>query len=293
MKRNRIAPFLLIVLVGLACNLPVTASKPTAKPTAAKTAAKPALTTTLALPTRPGGTATPAATQKASVAPTRPAATVTLSASSTPEKPAVTPTETASAPDFYTEEFDTAPLDNWKYVFVTGNEEDSTIDISNSRLKFVFPDRETYGYVYYQPYNYTDVYVEATIENFETNRNGVAVICRAGEKGWYEFRISTGGTYNVYRFDQKLKDQNQTPYIELASGATASIRAGKAKLNTFGLYCSGSQLRLYANGTEIRPQNKIIEDTNLSKGMVGIGVMSFVERPVHVEFEKVDIRPQP
>jgi hypothetical protein len=116
------------------------------------------------------------------------------------------------------------------------------------------------------------------------NANGVSLVCRFSENGWYEFTISNGGTYQIYAVDAAgVINQG---YNLLNNGGSAAIKAGHVT-NTYTGVCYGNQLSLYANGTELLT----IQDTkfNFTEGLIGIGVSSPQNSPVDLQFDSLTI----
>ena len=50
-------------------------------------------------------------------------------------------------------------------------------------------------------HTYKDVIVQAQVENSGQLDNAFSLVCRATEAGWYEFRISSNGYYELLRYD--------------------------------------------------------------------------------------------
>ena len=70
------------------------------------------------------------------------------------------------------------------------------------------PSAETYSYAFVDGAEYGDVYVEVDVETVKADNNGIAVICRQSDEGWYELRIATRGpntgSYQMFRYDPSL-----------------------------------------------------------------------------------------
>jgi hypothetical protein len=201
------------------------------------------------------------------------------------------PTPTASPVPEVTEEFKAEQPNTWSEpVFVVGNPKLTEITTQSNALTFTLKDNETYVYRFYDKQVYDNVVVSATVTNLGDNANGIALICRASGEGWYELRVSSGGTYEVFLYSQKIKDQGQNPYKLLASGGSGLIGA---KSNDLQFSCNGSSLSILSGGKEIKPKTGPIEDSTFTNGKVGVGVMSFSRVPIKVGFDKVSIaKPQ-
>ncbi len=205
-----------------------------------------------------------------------------------------TDSSTGGSGDYFTEEFD-GDLSSWQPFVIAGDPSKEYITSIKDRLKFELPSPETYVYLEQNNYSYTDVYVESQFTTIRGGDNGSSVFCRGSSDGWYEVRISTKGTYAgsyaVYRFEFALRDQKKNPYVLLSGNDhvfTQDIVAGDGKVNTLGMLCSGTEIRVYINGVEqVMPNKKTIEDSVLSQGTVGIGAMSFSKGTVDLEFDRV------
>lgn len=197
--------------------------------------------------------------------------------------------------DYFDEEFD-GDLTSWEPFVVAGDaaKEDDYVYGIKGRIKFELPSPETYIYVEQVNYTYADVYVEAQFTTIRGGDNGAALFCRGSGDGWYELRVSTKGTYAgsyaVYRFDADLRSQKKNPYVLLSGNDhafTPDIVAGDNKKNTIGMLCEGNEIRIYINGVEQILNRKVIQDSVLSEGTVGIGAMSFSKGLVDLEYDWV------
>ncbi|NPV55758.1 MAG: hypothetical protein HPY76_03665 [Anaerolineae bacterium] len=211
-----------------------------------------------------------------------------------------TPTEEPVS-KYFTEEFDDSLSSDWAYWTAAGDSTKYYFDELSGRLAFELPAPETYHYVEYEGATYDNVYVEAKFETINSGQNGIAIICRSSDDGWYEFRVSTSGVsagrFNVYRYDTVLKEQNRVPYVNLLTGyesfATLDLVNGRNKSNVIGMLCNGSELAFQINGKQVQGPDKkplVIEDDTLTDGYFGVGVMSFSQGEVNVEFDYVGVQ---
>ena len=197
------------------------------------------------------------------------------------------PAAQSSAEQFFTEEFD-GGIDNWSRLNVTGSKDTNVdglkIETANSHLVFDFSTKELYAYLFYQPYNYGDVAVEASVENRGTNDNQISLVCRYSDEGWYEFNVANSGLYNILYGSKNAS--GVFGYARLADGGSKKIKSGK-DVNTYKIICKGHRLSLYINGIE----TKSLDDNQyvLRDGKVGISVSSFKNLPVKVEYDWVKI----
>ncbi len=204
------------------------------------------------------------------------------------EAPAATEEVVSTGQQFGTFDFD-AQDDNWQTVLnVTGrdtNLSNMTTEFSDGFLSFDIDTKNLYTYVNYTAYDYSDVRVDARVENRGTNNNNISLICRYTEdEGWYEFNVANNGLWWIFH---GLIEADGTPvYTRLYNGGSNDIKQGK-DVNEYGAVCRGRSLTLYINGKEV----KTVEDNEfvLRSGQVGVSVSSFDDLPVKVDFDWVKI----
>jgi S1-C subfamily serine protease len=185
-----------------------------------------------------------------------------------------------TAPAYFTEEFD-GDLPNWSSFFFGDNDNDFNIATENSQMVIDITQPQTYVYVNYDPYTYTDVRVDAEAENMGNNDNNISLYCRLQDKvGWYEFNISSGGLWDILRYDEQT-----SKYVALYNGGSYNINIGKGKPNTFSLICQGNTISAYINDKLVRS----VTDYNLSEGTVGVSASSFDSGSAIVGFNWVTI----
>lgn len=211
-----------------------------------------------------------------------PAATEELLAPS----PTDTPVPEPEIQSFYTEEFD-SNLDSWSSFLTSGVEDQVDMTLENGSLAFKikpYQEKLAYYYLINRDFIYGDVQLDAVVTNQGNNANGVTLVCRFGEFGWYEFNISSSGFYEIWAFD--TAGSVSQGYNLLANGGSGAIRAGFTT-NTYTGVCKGNELTLIVNGTPV----KTITDTkfNFVKGQIGIGVSSREQLPVHLQFDSLAI----
>lgn len=190
---------------------------------------------------------------------------------------------------YYKEEFD-GDISQWKYYVTSGNEKNSRIERVAGILVLTIGNPGTYIYVFNEKWSYQDVVITTKIKNTGDNNMGTSLVCRRSDRGWYEMRAHPNGTFEVFRYDQQLRDRGQNPYVRLSPPTSAVPMKGGNTTNTFSFGCVGSNLLVYVNGQEVAPNNKRITDDTLAEGLIGIGGDSEgAKQGVKLEFEYVDI----
>ncbi len=192
-------------------------------------------------------------------------------------------TEASTAPDFFTEEFD-GDISNWTY-FTSKNDsiaDDSSVNpIAENGVLTLDLSKYLNVYVMYDPYTYTNVRVDARVENRGTNNNNINLVCRYSDEGWYEVSIANNGLYDLYAYDGA-----KGSYAKLANGGSNKIKTGK-EVNEYTFICNERNLILKVNGfdTKTYTDNQFV----FREGQIGIGASSFRDTPVKVEFDWVKI----
>lgn len=191
-----------------------------------------------------------------------------------------------STESFYTEEFD-GSMDSWGSFMASGLESQVNLNLDGGSLAVqLSPHEDKLPSVLFinNAFTYTDVQVEAVTTNNGNNANGVSLVCRYSDRGWYEFSLSNAGLYSIYAYDATAPEQER--YDELINGGSPAIKFGHVT-NTYTAICQGNELTLLANDTPV----KTITDTayNFTEGMVGIAVSSPELLPVDVKIESVTV----
>lgn len=183
-----------------------------------------------------------------------------------------------TAPAYFTEEFD-GDLPNWSYFYFGDSENDFSITTDNSQMVIDITQPQTYVYINYDPYIYTDVRVDASAENMGNNDNNISLYCRSQDNvGWYEFNISSGGLWDILRYDEQTNE-----FVNLYNGGSYSINMGRGQANTFTLVCQGNTISAYINDHFLRT----VTDSNYTEGTVGVSASSFESGDASVGFDWV------
>jgi hypothetical protein len=205
-----------------------------------------------------------------------------------PTEPPVVATDppvdpTTSAQDFFTEEFD-GDISNWTY-FTSKNDtkaDDSGVNpIADNGFLQLDLAKNLNVYVMYDPYTYSNVRVDARVENRGTNNNNINLVCRYSDEGWYEIAIANNGLYWLYAYDGV-----KGTYAQLANGGSNKIKAGK-EVNEYTFICNDRNLIVKINGfdTKSYTDNQYV----FREGQIGVGASSFIDIPVKVEYDWVKI----
>jgi len=229
-------------------------------------------------------TATP--TPEASFFPTEtppPSSPTPIPASQTPE-PTFTPEPTPTPlPQYFTTNFDSS-LAGW-VILQGGNEAIPNISAENKTLRLQMDSPYTWLYVLYGPFDYTDVYLEATFVNSALSPAAAGLMCRYDEEdGWLEYNVNTDGTYNVLYgtwLDTGIPD-----YLPVIDGLSKEVNQS-GEMQKIGLACSGTVLRLYINDVLVRTVD--VSSYVLGAGKAGVTAGSYDSTPVIVVFDTVTI----
>lgn len=193
------------------------------------------------------------------------------------------PTEGAStAPQFFTEEFDSEDdLANW-YNFNLGKGEDRNLVIKqeDDHLLFDLGDEDLYVYYMYTGQEYDDVSIKLNAENRGRNNNNISLVCRlnADQGQWYEFSVESGGVWYLYAVDEK--------YNRIANGGTNALKQGK-EVNEYAMTCEGDEITLYINGEEVK---RVTDNTyGFNSGLVGFNISSLNVLPITVAVNSFEI----
>jgi hypothetical protein len=165
---------------------------------------------------------------------------------------------------------------NWGLKTISGVEKQLITSQEGGKLRFRLMTGNDTNFVFINKgTNFKDIVVKAEVRYLESSDVYASVICRASNKGWYEFRISSKGSYQVLKFDQYLKDLGKNAYVDLVGVERRSplIKTGK-EINTLALSCSGNQLTAFINNEQVFLDSRplAITDDSYSEGTIGFGV---------------------
>ncbi len=202
------------------------------------------------------------------------------------------PTESVLSEDLILrDEFEDDINKNWGMKIVSGLEDQLIWSQNSGKFRLeIQPPNDTNFVFFRQDTSYSDVIVQAEVENYGQLDNAYSLMCRASEAGWYELRISSQGYYELLRYDQYLADEGKNAYtnfLDTRIGSTL-IKSG-LDTNVFALSCEGDQLKVFINGEQVYYDKRplTIEDTTYSEGTIGFGVLSY-GKEVDVTFNSIE-----
>lgn len=196
------------------------------------------------------------------------------------DEPAPAPTPAQDM--YFTEEFDQDP--GWDYFLTAGDEDKITVTFEDSMAKFDLEATDIYAYYLYETQEYDNVRIDLRAENRGKNNNNVSLVCRASEKGWYEFSTEGGGLW--YLWAVTINDNQEAVYTRIDNGGAQSLKQGK-EVNEYGMVCNGNEIKLIINGKELK---KITEKNySFDGGYVGFNISSLNVTPIilHVDWFKI------
>jgi hypothetical protein len=234
-----------------------------------------------------------------------PTARPTSDVTATPEPSAtlvqieVTPTEPiALCAPYGIEEFN-SPNDCWPDTLdevvapaSISNPNKVFVQVANSRLEFESQLAEdVFLYSFYKENEYDEVNLIASITKIEpsVNQNGFTLACHVNRDGWYEVRVESSGTFEIFQYDAFKKQNGENPYVPLGNGGAAAYRIGTGRENIIEWQCRNDSLTLIINGKQTWEKRNFTSIK--SGGGVGVGLASYSGKlPRHIAFEYVEIR---
>jgi serine protease Do len=166
-------------------------------------------------------------------------------------------------------------------TFVFGDDSNYQITQKPGRVYMEVNTPNTTTFLFNDNYWASDVYVETTEAKVGgPNRMNVSVICRASDQGWYEFSITSGGLWQIWKYYGEK-------YSRLKEGTSKFIKV-QSDPNLLQASCVGTNLTFWVN------ENKVGEttDRDLTEGQVGVSVSTFDLKGAQVEFEYLYAQPE-
>jgi len=177
---------------------------------------------------------------------------------------------------------------SWSPIFIVSSPDPKSIAVTGAggELNFTLGAKDSYAYKFRTGYSKADVVIDALALNTGTVPLGIALTCRTASdySKWYEFRVSLAGQYNIYYYDNSLKDKGQNPYVLLKQGSTDAMFPVKA--NDIKATCQGSSLSLNINGQDV---TSVTDNKLTGEGTVGVGATSSYNVPVAINFQSLNI----
>jgi len=235
----------------------------------------------------PSGGQTVTPTPAPSLFPTSTALPTPIPDTQTPEPtPTLEPTSTP-LPRFFTTQFDSS-LAGW-VILQAGNDAVPNVSTENSTLRLQMDSPYIWLYALYGPQDYEDVYIETQFINSALSPASTGLVCRYGEEnGWFEYNISTDGTYHVLY--GKWLGVGVADYLPIIDGKSREIgRSGE--IQHIGLSCKGTTLQLHINGKIIRSVD--VSRYDLIEGKVGLTASSYENSPIIIVFDSVTVSESP
>jgi hypothetical protein len=222
------------------------------------------------------------------VATQTPTAQITVADNSpTPEAGSTSIAVESSIPNpFFVEEFNT-DLATWTEFMTSGDSSLVEKKVELGVLSVQLFQREGVTPRYYlinDSYSYSDVKIEAVVTNRGNNANGVGLICRYSDIGWYEVQVSNSQTFAVYVVDNiGIYSQG---YNEVARSDSNQILSGLST-NIYTMTCKGNVISLFVNGKSVWEYT----DTQFgfTDGKIGLSVWSPQTLPINVVFETLTV----
>lgn len=169
--------------------------------------------------------------------------------------------------------------EGWTFFTVPSSEK-VTVDQRTGRIYIEVDDSYTEVYFLNDLFLTGDIKMGATFKTVAgPNTNNISLVCRASDQGWYEFSVSSGGEWWIWKYDAS-KD---SPYSKLAHGYSNSIHLQKAE-NQLVAQCFGEELTFWANGDLLGEAS----DPDFYQGQFGVGIYADKLKGVGVEVYDFD-----
>jgi hypothetical protein len=232
----------------------------------------------------------PAATEPIAAAPTDDFQSTSpppvIPASEQPTEVAVENTPLPTPNPFFIEEFNT-DLATWFEFMTSGDSRMVEWKLEGGALAVQLFKREgnlPRFYLVNDAFTYSDVKVEAVVTNRGNNSNGVGLICRYSNIGWYEVQVSNSQTFAIYVVDNVgIVSQG---YNLIVTNDFNKIKSGPST-NVYSMVCKGDVISLYVNDALAWE----FTDTKygLAEGKVGLSAWSPQKLPVNVDIETLTV----
>lgn len=186
----------------------------------------------------------------------------------------------ADGGNYYRDEMDAEdPNKEWGLKVISGLDSQLIWSKLGGKLRLETLPPNDVNYLFVNKDNrYQNVIVEAEVENMGPLDGAFTLACRVNKDGWYEFRISPSGYYELLRYDQYLRDGGKNAYVSLTDKRVNStlINGGLGK-NTFSLSCVDDLITVFINGEQLYYNRRplAIEDDTYVDGAIGFGITGY------------------
>ena len=185
---------------------------------------------------------------------------------------------TASSGTFATE-FETDYLTEGWYEVKFGKEPETSVTQKPGRLIMKVNTKGSTLYLLNENFSASDVVLTTQATKVSgPNTMAEELVCRASDAGWYEFGITVGGQWFIWKYDPNAGDGGY--FYTLKQGASKYIALEK-HTNYITASCIGTTLTLSVNDHQIAQ----VEDRDIAEGQVGIAVTTGNIRGAEIEFE--------
>jgi len=185
--------------------------------------------------------------------------------------------ETVSGSVAFRDEMNTDVTKDWGLKLISGLQKQLLLSQGSNHVRIeLLPDPMDAIFVFLNKgKTYKDMVVQAEVEFQLSSDTFFGVICRASEKGWYEFRLNGQGYYEVVKYNQDLRDQGLNAHKNLVEKQyfSSAFKPGKQP-NVITLSCIGNQIKVFVNGEQVILDRVplVIEDNDFEEGVIGFGV---------------------
>lgn len=186
----------------------------------------------------------------------------------------------ADGGNYYRDEMDAEdPNKDWGLKVVTGLESQLIWSKLGGKLRLETLPPNDVNFLFINKDNrYENVIVEAEVENMGPLDGAFSLVCRANEDGWYEFRISPSGYYELLRYDQYLRDSGKNAYTNyIEKRVNSSLIVGGLEKNVFSLSCVDNLITAFVNGEQLYFERRPLafEDDTYAEGAIGFGISGY------------------
>ena len=186
----------------------------------------------------------------------------------------------ADGGNYYRDEMDADdPNKDWGLRVVSGLESQLIWSKLGGKLRLETLPPNDVNFLFINKDNrYKDVVVVAEVENMGPLDGAFSLVCRANEDGWYEFRISPSGYYELLRYDQYLRNSGKNAYVNfIEKSPNSTLITGGLEKNVFSLSCVGTTITAFVNGEQLYFERRPLafEDDTYTEGAIGFGMLGY------------------